>query len=63
MTSRTGCRRPMIITEEFIAAKLIGRWKDGSSLARYQYESRIEAARRGVQVKPDGAGAHRCAGR
>ena len=42
---------PYVITEEFVAAKLIGRWKDGSSLARYPYESRIEAARRG-QVKP-----------
>ncbi len=42
---------PYDITDEFIAAKLIGRWKDGSSLTRYQYESRIEAARRGlVQV-------------
>ena len=42
---------PYEITDEFIAAKLIGRWKDGSSLTRYQYESRIEAARRGlVQV-------------
>ena len=42
---------PYEITGEFIAAKLIGRWKDGSSLTRYQYESRIEAARRGpVQV-------------
>jgi deferrochelatase/peroxidase EfeB len=38
---------PYEITGEFIAAKLIGRWKDGSSLTRYQYESRIEAARRG----------------
>ncbi len=42
---------PYEITDEFIAAKLIGRWRDGSSLTRYQYESRIEAARRGlVQV-------------
>jgi Dyp-type peroxidase family len=42
---------PYDITDEFIAAKLIGRWKDGSSLTRYQYESRIESARRGlVQV-------------
>jgi len=40
---------PYEITKEFIAAKLIGRWKDGSSLTRYQYESRIEASRRGPQ--------------
>jgi deferrochelatase/peroxidase EfeB len=38
---------PYEVTDEFIAAKLIGRWKDGSSLVRYPYESRIEAARRG----------------
>jgi deferrochelatase/peroxidase EfeB len=37
---------PYEITDEFIAAKLIGRWKDGSSLMRYQYESRIMAAQR-----------------
>jgi deferrochelatase/peroxidase EfeB len=30
-------------TPEFVAAKLIGRWKDGSSLARYPYESRTDA--------------------
>ena len=41
---------PYDITDEFIAAKLIGRWRDGSSLTRYQYESRIEAARRNLQV-------------
>jgi deferrochelatase/peroxidase EfeB len=35
---------PYEITGEFIAAKLIGRWPDGSSLVRYQYESRTEAA-------------------
>jgi deferrochelatase/peroxidase EfeB len=38
---------PYDITDEFIAAKLIGRWRDGSSLVRYPYENRIEAARRG----------------
>lgn len=38
---------PYQITDEFIAAKLIGRWRDGSSLVRYPYENRIEAARRG----------------
>jgi deferrochelatase/peroxidase EfeB len=41
---------PYEVTDEFIAAKLIGRWTDGSSLMRYPYESRIEAARRGPQV-------------
>jgi deferrochelatase/peroxidase EfeB len=41
---------PHVVTEEFIAAKLIGRWKDGSSLARYPYESRIEAAIEGKVV-------------
>jgi deferrochelatase/peroxidase EfeB len=38
---------PYDITGEFIAAKLIGRWRDGSSIARYQYESRIAAEQRG----------------
>jgi deferrochelatase/peroxidase EfeB len=37
---------PYNITRDFIAAKLIGRWRDGASLARYPYESRIEAAQR-----------------
>lgn len=31
---------PYQVTSEFIAAKLIGRWRDGSSLARYPYEPR-----------------------
>ncbi|MEO6091651.1 MAG: hypothetical protein ABIT04_09415 [Novosphingobium sp.] len=39
---------PYEITEEFIAAKLVGRWKDGSSLVRHPYESRTsEIERRG----------------
>jgi len=38
---------PYEITDQFIAAKLIGRWKDGSSLARYQYNSRIELEQKG----------------
>ena len=41
---------PYDITEEFIAAKLIGRWPDGSSLVRYQYESRTRAQERGTPV-------------
>jgi deferrochelatase/peroxidase EfeB len=38
---------PYEFTDEFIAAKLIGRWRDGSSLLRYQYESRTESQREG----------------
>jgi hypothetical protein len=53
---------PYDITDEFIAAKLIGRWRDGSSLTRYQYESRIEAARRKSAGERDRAGAHLPAG-
>jgi deferrochelatase/peroxidase EfeB len=34
---------PYFITADFIAAKLIGRWKDGSSLVRYPYEPRSSA--------------------
>ncbi|MBV9834540.1 MAG: hypothetical protein JO055_09055 [Alphaproteobacteria bacterium] len=30
---------PYVVNEEFIGAKLIGRWKDGSSLVRHPYES------------------------
>jgi deferrochelatase/peroxidase EfeB len=38
---------PHEITDEFIAAKLIGRWRDGSSLVRYPYENRTKAVERG----------------
>ena len=31
--------QPYVINNEFIAAKLIGRWTDGSSLMRHPYES------------------------
>jgi deferrochelatase/peroxidase EfeB len=31
------------VTAEFIAAKLVGRWKDGSSLVRFPYRSGTEA--------------------
>jgi hypothetical protein len=35
---------PYHVTPEFIAAKLVGRWRDGSSLVRHPYESyEIEA--------------------
>jgi deferrochelatase/peroxidase EfeB len=30
------------VTDEFVAAKLIGRWKDGSSLVRFPYRSATE---------------------
>lgn len=29
---------PYVLDEEFIAAKLVGRWRDGSSLARFPFE-------------------------
>jgi deferrochelatase/peroxidase EfeB len=38
---------PYEVTKEFIAAKLIGRWPDGSSLLRYPYQSRIDLERQG----------------
>lgn len=31
---------PYQVTPEFIGAKMVGRWKDGSSLARFPYEPR-----------------------
>ncbi|HEY2230075.1 MAG TPA: hypothetical protein VGI22_20515 [Xanthobacteraceae bacterium] len=31
---------PYNVTSEFIAAKLVGRWRDGSSLLRHPYDSR-----------------------
>ncbi|WP_426955583.1 Dyp-type peroxidase [Muricoccus radiodurans] len=31
---------PNHVTADFIGAKLVGRWKDGSSLARFPYEAR-----------------------
>jgi hypothetical protein len=33
---------PYHITDEYIGAKLVGRWKDGSSLVRHPYESGVE---------------------
>ncbi len=45
---------PYEITGEFIAAKMIGRWRDGSSIARFPYLSAsMISARKGVSaVKP-----------
>jgi deferrochelatase/peroxidase EfeB len=38
---------PYYVDKEFIAAKIVGRWRDGSSLARFPYESEtLEFARR-----------------
>ena len=41
--------QPYVINEEFIAAKLIGRWTDGSSLMRYPYESQTAAKERALK--------------
>jgi deferrochelatase/peroxidase EfeB len=41
-------RSPYEINRDFIAAKLIGRWRDGSSVMRYPYESRSSAALRSL---------------
>ena len=38
--------RPYDVTSEFIGAKMIGRWKDGSSLVRHPYQSRTDEARK-----------------
>lgn len=41
--------QPYVVNAEFIGAKLVGRWKDGSSLARFPYESRtVQQARHAV---------------
>ena len=37
---------PYIISKEFIAAKLVGRWADGSSLVRHPYEPAEKERRR-----------------
>jgi Dyp-type peroxidase family len=42
---------PYQVTAGFIAAKLVGRWKDGSSLARYPYRSRTADAQAKVPSK------------
>jgi deferrochelatase/peroxidase EfeB len=39
---------PYVITKDFIAAKLIGRWPDGSSLVRHPYQSREDARKAGT---------------
>jgi deferrochelatase/peroxidase EfeB len=43
---RTRLSEPYKITAEFIGAKLIGRWKDGSSLARNPYQPFTKADER-----------------
>lgn len=52
---------PYVVDEEFVAAKLIGRWKDGSSLVRHPYESKSGGRARHrthemirPKAKPDG---------
>ena len=37
---------PYHVNSEFIAAKLIGRWRDGSSLARHPYKSQADEAKK-----------------
>ena len=49
------------LAAEFIGAKMVGRWKDGSSIVRYPYESRArqkarEAAARDPDCDPRAAG-------
>jgi hypothetical protein len=41
--------QPYVIDKEFIAAKLIGRWTDGSSLIRHPYESQTAAKERALK--------------
>ena len=50
-TFATALPAPYQITRDFIAAKLIGRWPDGSSLLRYPYEPKW---RRPTPKKPCG---------
>jgi deferrochelatase/peroxidase EfeB len=59
---------PYHITAEFIAAKLVGRWRDGSSLVRHPYESRTQEGRNREKqhaaaahgtLEPDPGGHHR----
>jgi deferrochelatase/peroxidase EfeB len=38
---------PYTINKDFIAAKLVGRWPDGSSLVRHPYQSRTDAINSG----------------
>jgi Dyp-type peroxidase family len=41
--------QPYVVTPEFIGAKLVGRWKDGSSLARHPYEPASRPRRGGTE--------------
>jgi len=47
---------PYEMTAEFIAARMIGRWQDGSSIVRYPYISATEMARRAARGESPGAG-------
>jgi hypothetical protein len=48
---------PYVVNEEFIAAKLVGRWQDGSSLVRHAYEPKPrEKARYDAGGRPRGGG-------
>jgi deferrochelatase/peroxidase EfeB len=38
--------QPYVIDSDFIGAKLVGRWRDGSSLARFPYLSQTDARNR-----------------
>lgn len=45
LTAEDRLPQPYVITPEFIGAKMVGRWKDGSSLVRHPYESPSEIYR------------------
>jgi deferrochelatase/peroxidase EfeB len=49
---------PYVVDQEFVAAKLVGRWKDGTSLVRHPYEPRDEERARYQRFKKDGEAAH-----
>lgn len=49
--------QPYVMTPEFIAAKLVGRWKDGSSLMRHPYQSQTAERERAVARAAAGLGA------
>jgi deferrochelatase/peroxidase EfeB len=42
------------VTAEFIAAKLVGRWPDGSSLVRFPYQAGSEQEEEHVMTRPSG---------
>ena len=51
-TFATALPAPYHITSEYIAAKLIGRWPDGSSLLRYPYEPQTLSPHTKATVRP-----------